>query len=162
MEKILVSSCLLGETVRYDGKNKLIENNILQQWINQQRVVSFCPEVAAGLSVPRIAAEISTGDGYEVIGGNAQVIDKAGHDVTHEFINGAQQALLACQQFDIKIAILSRRSPSCGNKTIYDGSFSGTLIPGAGVTAALLKQHGIEVFNQTELPEADIFLNTLK
>lgn len=159
--KILVSSCLLGETVRYDGRNKLLENEILRQWIIQDRIISFCPEVAAGLTVPRIAAEISGGDGKNVLRGTGRVIDKSGHNVTDAFISGAMQALSLCKQFNIKIAILARRSPSCGNTTIYDGSFTGTTIKGAGVTAALLKQNEIHVFNQSELLEAETYLNTL-
>ena len=162
MLKVLISSCLLGETVRYNGKNKLLENDILQQWIQQDKVISFCPEVAAGLSVPRTAAEISGGDGNDVLDGSASVTDKFGHNVTNEFINGAQLALSLCKQFDIKIAILSRRSPSCGNKVIYDGSFTGTTITGSGVTAALLQQNGIMVFNQTELTDAAKYMSNLR
>ena len=159
MEKILVSSSLLGEAVRYDGKNQLVKHNILQQWIQQDRVISFCPEVAGGLAVPRTPAEITGGVGDDVLYGTAKVIDKSAHDVTTEFINGAQLALTKCKQLNIKVAILSRRSPSCGNTSIYDGTFSGSIIEGAGVTAALLQQNGIRVFNQTEIDDAAKFLN---
>lgn len=159
MKKILVSSCLLGESVRYDGKNQLVEHKILQQWIQQNRVVSFCPEVAGGLPVPRIAAEITGGSGHDVLSGSATVLDKTGVNVTDAFISGAKLALSVCKQFDIKIAVLARRSPSCGNKTIYDGTFSGTTISEAGVTVALLQQNAIHVFNQTELEKAAKFIN---
>lgn len=161
MERILVSACLLGEAVRYDGKNNKVDDDLLQQWIDQHRVVSFCPEVAAGLAVPRIAAEISGGDGNDVLAGSAIVIDKTGHNVTGEFITGAQLALSICQQFDIKLAVLARRSPSCGNNLIYDGSFNGTTLSGVGVTTALLQQHDIRVFNQTELADAADFISQI-
>ena len=162
MNKILVSSCLLGEAVRYDGKDHLLKNKILEQWIRQNSVVSFCPEVAGGMSIPRIAAEIIDGDGHDVLAGTASVLDKSGNNVTHEFTTGAQLALSMCNQLDIKMAILSRRSPSCGNKTIYDGSFTGSRISGAGVTAALLQQNGIRVFSQTELHDAAKFMSKLQ
>ncbi len=161
MHKILVSACILGESVRYDGKNNLLKNDSLHQWISQERVIPFCPEVACGMPVPRRAAEINGGDGHDVLAGSATVIDNAGFDVTDEFKSGAQQALAACNRHNIKIAILAQRSPSCGNNTIYDGSFSGTTIAGSGVTAALLTQHGIKVFNQTELHEAAHYLKEL-
>ena len=154
MQKILVSSCLLGELVRYDGKNKHIENKLLNSWIENNRVMSFCPEVSGGLPVPRIAAEIIGGDGNNVLAGSATVVDKAGNNVTDEFLSGAQQALSLCEKHNITIAILSKRSPSCGNKLIYDGSFNNQLREGAGVTAALLQQNGIRVFNQSELVDA--------
>jgi len=153
-EKILVSACLLGEKVRYDGNNLLVENPVLLQWIKQRRVISFCPEVAAGLPTPRIAAEISGGDGNSVLAGEAHVIDKSGEDVTQLFITGAKLALSLCQQWGIEVAILARRSPSCGDQTIYNRKFSATLIQGTGVTAALLSQNGIRVFNQTTINDA--------
>ncbi len=159
MQKILVSSCLLGELVRYDGKNKLIENSLLNSWIENNRVMSFCPEVSGGLPVPRIAAEIIGGDGNNVLAGSATVVDKVGNNVTDEFLSGAQQALSLCKKHNITIAILSKRSPSCGNKLIYDGSFNNQLREGAGVTAALLQQNGIRVFNQSELEDAARYID---
>lgn len=163
MEKILISACLLGQPVRYDGKSLKQQNTLLDIWTKQNRVVSFCPEVAGGLSTPREAAEIiaidvSTShsqaiDGTAVLKAVAHVKTSNGQDVSAEFIKGAQLALKQCQQHNIQFALLSARSPSCGNEKIYDGSFKGQLIDGQGVTAALLSQHGIKVFNQFQLEE---------
>lgn len=161
MQKILVSACLLGEKVRYDGKNNLLINDCLDHWITQDRVISFCPEVAGGMTIPRKAAEIYGGDGHDVLAGTATVIDNSGKNVTDQFKSGAQQALAKCRRYDIKLAIMAMRSPSCGNAVIYDGTFNGILQNGAGVTAALLTQHDIRVFNQTELNEAIKYLKVL-
>jgi uncharacterized protein YbbK (DUF523 family) len=154
MKKILVSACLLGNPVRYDGRSKALNNTELDALLDQQRVVSFCPEVAGGLTVPRAAAEIQAGDGHAVIVGQARVRTGDGADVTDYFVSGAQQALALCGEHDITVAVLTESSPSCGSGKIYDGSFSRTAVPGSGVTAALLRQHGIKVFNQHQLEAA--------
>ena len=151
---MLVSACLLGNPVRYDGKAKLIDNAGLDKLLTQDRVISFCPEVAGRLSVPRAAAEIHAGDGAAVIAGLAQVKTRDGTDVTEAFLSGAQQALALCRQHDISVAVLTESSPSCGSGQIYDGNFSRSGIPGSGVTAALLQQNGIKVFNQYQLEVA--------
>jgi len=161
-KKILVSACLLGEAVRYDGNHLAVQNNILQQWLQQQRIIGFCPEVASGLPVPRTPAEIYHGDGNQVLAGKASVIDRNGTNVTQFFLDGANMALALCQQHHIEIAILARRSPSCGDTHIYNGEFNRSLIEGSGVTAALLKQHGIRVFNQTALLQASAFLQQIE
>ncbi|OUS04614.1 hypothetical protein A9Q90_07370 [Gammaproteobacteria bacterium 54_18_T64] len=155
MEKILISACLLGQRVRYDGKTLPVEDNLLERWLAEGRVIAVCPEVDAGMGIPRAAAEISAGDGKDVWADNARVLIKNGDDVTAYFKKGAQLALALCQQHGIKVAVLSERSPSCGSSSIYDGSFTRQKIPGTGVTVALLEQHGIEVFNQYQLQEAD-------
>ncbi|MBC8210713.1 MAG: DUF523 domain-containing protein [Gammaproteobacteria bacterium] len=162
MKKILVSACLLGQTVRYDAKHLAVENTLLHQWIQQQRIIGFCPEVASGLPVPRTPAEISAGDGHQVLAGRASVIDRDGRNVTQYFIDGANMALALCQQHRIELAILAQRSPSCGDSHIYNGAFNRTLIEGAGVTAALLQQHGIRVFNQSALQQASVYLAGLE
>jgi uncharacterized protein YbbK (DUF523 family) len=154
MNKILLSACLLGNPVRYDGKSKTLLNSALEQLLAQHRVISFCPEVAAGLPVPRAAAEIHAGDGAAVIAKLAWVKTQDGTDVSEHFLSGARQALALCRQHDITVAVLTESSPSCGSSRIYDGSFSRSVIPGSGVTAALLDQHGVKVFNQHQLDEA--------
>lgn len=174
MEKILVSACLMGEPVRYDGKSLLQEDALFQQWQAQQRLVMVCPEVAGGLNTPRDPAEIICHDttaqgfpptniaslsGQGVLQGKARVQTNTGEDVSQAFISGAQLALNICQQQNIHFALLSARSPSCGNEKIYSGQFNGQLIDGQGVTAALLSQHGIQVFNQFQLP---LLANALK
>jgi uncharacterized protein YbbK (DUF523 family) len=151
MNKILVSACLLGNPVRYDGQSKALNHSLLDKLVAEGRVISFCPEVAGGLPVPRAAAEIHAGDGDAVINAMAQVKTQAGIDVTEAFVDGAQQALALCRQHGITIAVLTETSPSCGSEQIYDGSFSRSKIAGSGVTTALLQNNGIKVFNQHQL-----------
>ncbi|MGO4001360.1 DUF523 domain-containing protein [Pseudomonas fluorescens] len=153
MQKILVSRCLLGHRVRYDGGASGPFDQ-LQQWIAEGRVVPLCPEVAGGLPTPRAAAEIPGGQGVEVLDGSARVITAEGEDVSAEFLSGARQALALVQQHGIHIAVLKADSPSCGNLLTYDGTFSGVKVSGEGVTAALLSRHGVRVFNESQLAEA--------
>jgi len=160
MQKILVSRCLLGHRVRYDG-GASGPFDVLQQWIDEGRVVPLCPEVAGGLPTPRAAAEIPGGQGSEVLDGLTSVITVEGQDVSAEFLNGAHQALALVRQHGICIAVLKANSPSCGNRQTYDGTFSGVKVSGEGVTAALLKRHGVLVFSELELAEATQALATL-
>jgi len=159
MKKVLISACLLGEKVRYDGNSLSSSGEILKEWLTQGRVVSVCPEVGTGMSIPREPAEISGGDGNDVLAGEASVIERSGGSVTKNFINGAQLALSLCKENDIQIAILTESSPSCGSTSIYNGEFSGHKIQGAGVTAALLMKNGIKVYSQYQLPEANKHLH---
>jgi len=153
MQTIIVSACLLGQKVRYDGAEKTIIDADFE-WLSQHHnVIAFCPEVAGGLPTPRAAAEISSGTGNDVLNNAALVIDNSGQDVTNAFVVGAQLALEKCQDLQINYAILTERSPSCGSTEIYDGSFNGIKKSGLGVTAALLKQHGITVFNQHQIKQ---------
>ena len=159
MEKILVSACLLGEPVRYNGRDKRSDDEVLRRWIREGRVVSVCPEVAGGLPVPRLPAEIEQGKGGgRVINGAAHVISSNGDDVTQHFVAGAQHALRAAVAERIRIAVLKEGSPSCGSLFTYDGTFSGTRVETQGVTAALLAQNGVHVFNELQLAEADALL----
>jgi len=153
MQKILVSRCLLGHRVRYDGGASGPFDQ-LQQWLDEGRIVPLCPEVAGGLPTPRAAAEIPGGQGGEVLDGQARVITTGGDDVSAEFLSGAYQALELVQKHGIRIAVLKANSPSCGNLLTYDGSFSGVKVSGEGVTAALLKRNGVLVFSELELAEA--------
>jgi uncharacterized protein YbbK (DUF523 family) len=153
MQKILVSRCLLGHRVRYDGGAGGPFDQ-LQRWIDEGRVVPLCPEVAGGLPTPRAAAEIPGGQGGDVLDGQAAVITTEGEDVSAQFLSGAYQALELVQQHDIRIAVLKANSPSCGNLLTYDGTFSGVKVTGEGVTAALLRRHGVRVFSELELAEA--------
>ncbi len=154
MSKLLVSACLLGDPVRYDGKSKAQHHAGLVDLVEQGRVIGFCPEVAGGLPIPRPAAEIQAGDGAAVIAGIARVATGEGSDVTRYFLSGARQALALCQRHDIEVAVLTESSPSCGSDRIYDGSFSRNAIAGSGVTSALLGQNGIRVFSQLDLDQA--------
>lgn len=160
MEKILISACLLGQPVRYNGRVLSFDSHILKQWENDRRIVSICPEVESGMSIPRIAAEISGGDGIDVINGKANVFDKNGEDVTTYFLNGANLALRKCKSNNIKIALLTESSPSCGSRSIYDGRFTGKKIDGVGVTTALLQQNDVQVFSQFDILAANKALNS--
>ncbi|MGD8348418.1 MAG: DUF523 domain-containing protein [Gammaproteobacteria bacterium] len=154
MNKLLVSACLLGDPVRYDGQSKPVRHRGLARLLDASRVIPFCPEVAGGLPVPRPAAEIVGGDGAAVIAGEARVVTREGADVSDGFLSGARQALALCRQHRVKVAVLTESSPSCGSSRIYDGSFTRTAAAGSGVTAALLARHGIAVFNQHQLDQA--------
>lgn len=153
MEKILVSRCLLGHRVRYDG-GASGPFDLLEQWIEEGRVVPLCPEVAGGLPTPRAAAEIPGGQGGEVLDGTAAVITTEGENVSAQFLEGARQALELVQKHGIRVAVLKANSPSCGNLLTYDGTFSGGKVKGEGVTAAMLKRHGVRVFSELELRQA--------
>lgn len=153
MQKILVSRCLLGHRVRYDGGAHGPFDQ-LRQWLAEGRVVALCPEVAGGLPTPRPPAEIRGGQGAEVLDGRLSVLTVDGQDVTGAFVDGAEQALQLVREHGIRVALLKARSPSCGNLENYDGSFSGVRVPGEGVTAALLRRAGVRVFNEMQLDEA--------
>lgn len=122
-----------------------------QLW-DEGKAILVCPENLGGLHIPRPPAEIVGGDGYDVLTRRAFVKDKLGTDVTEAFLKGAQEVSLLARQHGISMAILKERSPSCGGVKIYDGTFSGTVKPGVGVTAALLKQNGIKVFSEENYP----------
>ncbi|WP_030924747.1 DUF523 domain-containing protein [Streptosporangium amethystogenes] len=155
MEKILVSACLMGRKVRYDGSAKTSGDALLTAWRRQGRLVPFCPEVGGGLPVPRPAAEIEGGaGGAAVLSGAARVLTAGGTDVTAAFLAGAQAALAVARSFEVKVAILKEGSPSCGSLTVYDGTFTGRRAPGHGVTSALLELHGIMVFGEDRIAEA--------
>ena len=160
--KVLVSACLLGENVRYHGGSAHIDSPIMDRWRSEGRLVSSCPEVSGGLGSPRPPAELTNGDGQQVLARAALVITKAGTDVTAAFRTGAEQAVALVRQFDIRIAVLKSRSPSCGTGQIYDGSFSGRLVPGDGVTAAALRREGVRVFDELQLAEADEALQAIE
>lgn len=140
-EKILVSSCLLGEAVRYDGKSQ--SHAEVLKLKEQYDLISFCPEVAGGLLIPRSPAEII----------REKVINANGEDLTKEYEKGGELAVKTCQDLGIKKAILKSRSPSCGFGKIYDGSFTRTLKNGNGVAANNLIRHGILVFSEEDLTE---------
>jgi len=163
VESVLVSACLLGEAVRYNGGHMSCDDDILQRWLREGRVISVCPEVAGGLPVPRPRAEIADGaDGMQVLAGNARVVDSNGRDVTAYLVCGAEQVLERARARQIRIAVLKEGSPSCGTGHTFDGSFTDTRVPNHGVTAALLRQAGIQVFSEAQLAEADKLLKQLE
>lgn len=150
MQKILVSRCLLGHPVRYDG-GAFDPDDLLQHWQAQGRIVALCPEVSGGLPTPRPPAEIPGGQGAAVLEGRVPVVDVNGHDVSAAFLAGAAAAVELASRHGIAFAVLKARSPSCGNHETYDGSFSGNRVAGEGVTAAALRRRGVRVFNENEL-----------
>lgn len=139
--KILVSACLLGKNCKYNGGNNL--NQGVLEFIEGHEVIGVCPEQLGGLSNPRLPAEIVYG----------VVTNKEGVSVDAEFRKGAQAALAAALEKKVDLAILQSRSPSCGVKEIYDGSFSGKKIKGQGVFAKLLSAHGIKVLDAEDVAE---------
>ena len=139
--KILVSACLLGENCKYNGGNNL--NQSVLGFIEGHEVIGVCPEQLGGLSTPRLPAEIVDG----------VVTNKEGVSVDAEFRKGAQSALAAALENKVDLAILQSRSPSCGVKEIYDGSFSGKKIKGQGVFAKLLSARGIKVLDAEDIAE---------
>ncbi|WP_426151701.1 DUF523 domain-containing protein [Pseudomonas sp. DC3000-4b1] len=159
--KVLVSRCLLGEPVRYDGQASGYWA-LLKAWQAEGRVVPLCPEVAGGLPTPRPPAEIDGGQGRAVLAGQARIIASTGEDVTASFLVGAEAALALVRAHDIRVAVLKANSPSCGNEQTYDGSFSGRRVTGEGVAAALLAQAGVKVFNEGQLEQVEAFLRRLE
>lgn len=151
MDRILISACLLGRPVRYDGNGKRLDDPLLDRWQTEGRLVPICPELMGELPVPRPAAEIAGGLGADVLAGKARVITSTGEDVTAAFVAGAKLVLDIARENGCVHALLIDRSPSCGSLQIYDGSFSGRRIAGAGVTAAMLSAHGIAVYADHEL-----------
>jgi uncharacterized protein YbbK (DUF523 family) len=153
----LVSACLLGVSCRFDGQSCPAPE--LNDLATRGKVVAICPEVAGGLPIPRLPAEIeeaSAGlDGYAVLDGRTRVLRSDGVDVTSQFIKGAEAALTVSRQLGIRQAILKANSPSCGAGCIHDGRFSGKTVPGDGITAALLKHSGIHVITETDLTGGD-------
>lgn len=150
--KILVSRCLLGNHCRYDGlSSSNVTNTLLDAGFGIADIIPICPETDGGLSTPRSPSEIQEGTGIDVLSGRAKVRMKCGTDCTQQFINGANWALRKAQETGTKIALLKSKSPSCGIGQIYDGTFSGVLTAGDGVTVALLKKHGIHVVSEKQI-----------
>ncbi|MGW2153032.1 DUF523 domain-containing protein [Nonomuraea sp. NPDC001699] len=163
MQRILVSACLMGRRVRYDGGAKTSADALLARWREEGRLVVVCPEVTGGLPVPRPAAEIEGGaGGAAVLSGAARVLASDGSDVTAEFVAGARAALEAARCAGVRLAVLKEGSPSCGALAVYDGTFGGRRVPGQGVTTALLEAHGVRVFTEEQLPEAAGYLRDLE
>ena len=139
MEKILISACLIGDKVRYDGKSQY--HPLIKELLEKYELVPFCPEVEGGLKTPRVPSEVR----------GERVINKEGKDVTAQFNSGAEKALNICKYLNITKAILKDNSPSCGSTLIHNGLFDGRMIKGKGVTTKLLESHGISVYSENEI-----------
>lgn len=148
---ILISSCLAGLATRYDGGDNYREE--IAALLKQGKAVLVCPEQLGGLPTPRPPAEIVGGNGADVLDGKAKVLTHEGVDVTGEFIRGARETLKTAQAVAAKYAVLKESSPSCGSTLIYDGTHSKKKQPGFGVTSALLRRHGVEVYSENNVQE---------
>ena len=140
-KKLLISACLTGENCKYNGGNNYTAAVELLK--ERYELIPVCPEQDGGLPTPRESSE-RLGD---------KVVSKSGNDVTAQFQRGALHALDTARENGCTRALLKERSPSCGCGAIYDGSFTGTVIAGDGVTAALLKSHGITVYGESRIQE---------
>lgn len=140
-EKALISACLLGAECKYSGGSNALPEDTLAALREKYKLIPVCPECCGGLTTPRAPSE-RRGD---------KVVSKTGADVTAQFQKGAQTALHLAEIFGARLAIFKENSPSCGSGTIYDGTFTGTLTHGDGVTAELLKKHGITVICENAL-----------
>ena len=145
---ILVSACLAGFDVKYNGSHNL--NEKIKKWFDEKKAIPICPEVLGGLSIPREPAEIVGGEGEDVLDGHAKVITNNGIDVTEQFMKGANETLKIALDLNATMVILKERSPSCGSSMIYSGEFNGNKKKGNGVTAALLKRNGIQVLSEED------------
>ncbi|RNL86542.1 DUF523 domain-containing protein [Halostreptopolyspora alba] len=163
MQRVLVSACLMGCRVRFDGRAKTVGDAVVDRWRAEGRLVVHCPEVAGGLPVPRPPAEIEEARGADaVLRGEARLRTPEGDDVTRFYLAGARAALASARSHGVRVAVLKESSPSCGPHRVHDGGFTGTTTDGPGVTARLLLDHGVSVYNENEIEEANVHLETLE
>ena len=140
--RLLISACLLGEPCRYDGRSKPLPDAVLDRLLREHTLIPVCPEQLGGLPTPRTPSE-RQGD---------RVVMRDGTDVTAQYETGARIACALAEQTGAEAALLKARSPSCGSGAIYDGTFTGTLAPGDGVTTALVRTLGIPVYSEETFP----------
>lgn len=143
MESLLISACLMGFDCKYSGGSNALSSESLAALRARYRLIPVCPEAAGGLPTPRVPSERQ----------GEKVVSKLGQDVTEEYRKGAETALYLARRYGCTCALLKERSPSCGNRAIYDGSFTGTLISGDGVAAESLKAAGISVYGESRIKE---------
>lgn len=143
---VLISTCLMGVNCKYNGGNNLVDN--LDKLIEKCTLIPVCPEQMGGLSTPRNPCEIV---GQEVISYDSD-------NCTEEYVRGAEEAIKLMKLYDCKYAILKAKSPSCGYKEIYDGTFSHTVIEGNGVFAQKLLEYGVKIYTEDQIDE---FINNI-
>lgn len=143
MYEYIVSACFCGINCKYSGGNN--KNEFIRKLVIEGKAFPVCPEVFGGLSTPRKPCEITIDEN-----GNKKILSKDGKDLTEEFKNGAQKTLQIAKILNIKKAILKSKSPSCGYKKVYDGTFSGKLKEGSGFAAQLLLDNGIKVYTEDD------------
>ena len=149
--KVLISACLLGDNVKYSGGNNLTPELVTMLEKYNVKIVKICPECFAGLPIPRVPSEIR----------EDKVFSKDGRDITEEFLSGAEKTYQIAKIKRVDFAILKERSPSCGSSYIYDGSFSGKVIEGQGLTAKKLSKENIIIFSEENLEEIEKYLEEL-
>ena len=149
--KVLISACLLGDNVKYSGGNNLTPELVTMLEKYNVKIVKICPECFAGLPIPRVPSEIR----------EDKVFSKDGRDITEEFLSGAEKTYQIAKRKQVDFAILKERSPSCGSSFIYDGSFSGKVIEGQGLTAKKLSKENIIIFSEENLEEIEKYLEEL-
>ena len=140
MERALVSACLAGRACRFDGRDKKTPDLLQALQREGVEIVPFCPEEAGGLGTPRPAARLEGGNGHDVLDRRARVVTEQGVDVTEAFLQGARQAVERAEAEGCRVAYLKERSPSCGCALVHTEE---GLVPGCGVTAAMLRRAGI-------------------
>lgn len=155
--KIIVSSCLMGKFVRYNGTTYWSNHPILDVFKKKVEIIDFCPEVEGGLPIPRKAAEISGGDGFDVLLTKAQVLTNTQTNITKNFIVGVRKLKTICEKHNIGFAIFKEGSPACGVNRIYNGTFTNTSRAGSGVAAALLRKLEIPLFSEKEIEGAYLY-----
>ena len=149
--KVLISACLLGDNVKYSGGNNLTPELVTMLEKYNVKIVKICPVCFAGLPIPRVPSEIR----------EDKVFSKDGRDITEEFLSGAEKTYQIAKRKQVDFAILKERSPSCGSSFIYDGSFSGKVIEGQGLTAKKLSKENIIIFSEENLEEIEKYLEEL-
>ena len=152
--KILISACLLGNKVRYDGQDNLIDNDLVRRLNREGRLVPVCPEIEGDLPIPRPPAEIQ--DKFPL-----RITSINGEDVTPQFLAGAERAIEIAERENCCCALLKSRSPSCGNLEVYDGNFTDTIKAGSGATADELMRNGLPVYNERQLDQFIEFIGLL-
>ncbi|MEU7909300.1 DUF523 domain-containing protein [Actinoplanes sp. NPDC049118] len=162
MLKVLVSGCLGGVPIRFNGTGVQASSPIWRQWAAEGRLVALCPELAVGFPVPRPPAEIVGGSAADVLDGRARVHELPGRDVTELFQAAAQRAVDRAMQAGVGIAVLVDGSPTCGSTYVHDGTFAGVTVAGRGVVAEALHRHGIPVFPHHDLGRAAATLADLE
>lgn len=141
---ILVSACLAGLCCRYDGRDNGVE--WVRDLVTKGQALPFCPEQMGGLATPREPSEICR----KLFGDERRVVSRNGQDLTEAFLRGAREGMKLVEQAGVSCAVLKERSPSCGVRKVYNGSFNGVLVPGEGITAELFRWAGLAVFSEEE------------
>ncbi|MGD0565907.1 MAG: DUF523 domain-containing protein [Candidatus Goldiibacteriota bacterium] len=148
---IFVSACLAGVKTRYDGTDRLDEK--IRALVVSGAAIPLCPEVLGGRGIPRETIEITGGDGAQVLSGRARVVDQKGGDHTKEILEGVDEFIKAAKAMGVAAVILKTKSPTCGHKKIYDGTFTGKLIDGSGVLSAALEKESIKIYTEENCGE---------